>query len=156
KPAPEVVPPRDSKFRWIDDKVPVEPRPQVQNTAPNQDEFFKDKLKPVAVEVSTFSSLEESPYFATPFQDNSQSSQNSDSTSQDQNEDLQTLKQKLEILLGQEFSSYFSQLDPSLTFEIDSVKEISPNVYSVSLSLVKTITDGNKTTKVKSDKSLTL
>ncbi|WP_341500982.1 P97 family adhesin [Mesomycoplasma ovipneumoniae] len=156
KPAPEVVPPRQSKFRWIDDKVPVEPRPEVQNTAPNQDEFFKDKLKPVAVEVSTFASLEESPYFASPFQDDSQSSQNSDSTSQTENEDLQTLKQKLEILLGQEFSSYFSQLDPSLTFEIDSVKEVSPQVYSVSLSLVKTITDGNKTTKVKSDKSLTL
>ncbi|WP_326564856.1 P97 family adhesin [Mesomycoplasma ovipneumoniae] len=156
KPAPEVVPPRDSKFRWIDDKVPVEPRPEVQSTAPNQDEFFKDKLKPVAVEVSTFASLEESPYFASPFQDDSQNNQNSDSTSQEQNEDLQTLKQKLEILLGQEFSSYFSQLDPSLTFEIDSVKEVSPQVYSVSLSLVKTINDGNKTTKVKSDKSLTL
>ncbi|WNM13723.1 P97 family adhesin [Mesomycoplasma ovipneumoniae] len=156
KPAPEVVPPRKSKFRWIDDKVPVEPRPEVQNTAPNQDEFFKDKLKPVAVEVSTFASLEESPYFASPFQDNSQNNQNSDSTSQDQNEDLQTLKQKLEILLGQEFSSYFSQLDPSLTFEIDSVKEVSPQVYSVSLSLVKNINEGNKTSRVKSDKSLTL
>ncbi len=156
KPAPEVVPPRKLKFRWIDDKVPVEPRPEVQNTQPNQDEFFKDKLKPVAVEVSTFASLEESPYFASPFQDESQNNQTSDSTSQNENEDLQTLKQKLEILLGQEFSSYFSQLDPSLTFEIDSVKEVSPQVYSVSLSLVKTITDGNKTTKVKSDKSLTL
>ncbi|UVO15142.1 hypothetical protein KW512_03095 [Mesomycoplasma ovipneumoniae] len=156
KPAPEVVPPRKSQFRWIDDKVPVEPRPEIQSTAPNQDEFFKDKLKPVAVEVSTFASLEESPYFASPFQDDSQNNQNSDSTSQDQNEDLQTLKQKLEILLGQEFSSYFSQLDPNLTFEIDSVKEISPQVYSVSLSLVKTINDGNKTTKVKSDKSLSL
>ncbi|WP_341491626.1 P97 family adhesin [Mesomycoplasma ovipneumoniae] len=156
KPAPEVVPPRQSKFRWIDDKVPVEPRPEVQNTAPNQDEFFKDKLKPVAVEVSSFASLEESPYFASPFQDDSQSSQNSDSTSQTEDEDLQTLKQKLEILLGQEFSSYFSQLDPNLTFEIDSVKEISPQVYSVSLSLVKNINDGNKTTKVKSDNSLTL
>ncbi|MDW2922089.1 hypothetical protein R7V43_01780 [Mesomycoplasma ovipneumoniae] len=156
KPAPEVVPPRQSKFRWIDDKVPVEPRPEVQNTQPNQDEFFKDKLKPVAVEVSSFASLEESPYFASPFQDESQNNQTSDSTSQNENEDLQTLKQKLEILLGQEFSSYFSQLDPSLTFEIDSVKEVSPQVYSVSLSLVKTINDGNKTTKVKSDKSLTL
>ncbi|WP_341491028.1 P97 family adhesin [Mesomycoplasma ovipneumoniae] len=156
KPAPEVVPPRDSKFRWIDDKVPVEPRPEVQNTQPNQDEFFKDKLKPVAVQVSSFASLEESPYFASPFQDDSQSNQNSDSTSQTEDEDLQTLKQKLEILLGQEFSSYFSQLDPNLTFEIDSVKEISPQVYSVSLSLVKTINDGNKTTKVKSDNSLTL
>ncbi|XBE78459.1 hypothetical protein VQY16_01520 [Mesomycoplasma ovipneumoniae] len=156
KPKPEVVPPRESKFRWIDDKVPVEPRPEVKNTAPNQDEFFKDKLKPVAVEVSSFASLEESPYFASPFQDNAQNNQNSDSTSQTEDEDLQTLKQKLEILLGQEFSSYFSQLDPSLTFEIDSVKEISPQVYSVSLSLVKTINDGNKTTKVKSDNSLTL
>ncbi|MDW2834149.1 P97 family adhesin [Mesomycoplasma ovipneumoniae] len=156
KPAPEVVPPRKSQFRWIDDKVPVEPRPEVQSTQPNQDEFFKDKLKPVAVEVSTFASLEESPYFASPFQDDSQNNQSSDSTSQDQNEDLQTLKQKLEILLGQEFSSYFSQLDPSLTFEIDSVKEVSPQVYSVSLSLVKTITDGNKTSRVKSDKSLSL
>ncbi|MDW2852832.1 P97 family adhesin [Mesomycoplasma ovipneumoniae] len=156
KPAPEVVPPRKSQFRWIDDKVPGQPRPQVKQPEPNQDEFFKDKLKPVAVQVSSFASLEESPYFASPFQDNSQNNQNSDSTSQDQNEDLQTLKQKLEILLGQEFSSYFSQLDPNLTFEIDSVKEISPQVYSVSLSLVKTINDGNKTTKVKSDNSLTL
>ncbi len=156
KPAPEVVPPRQSKFRWIDDKVPTQPRPEVQNTQPNQDEFFKDKLKPVAVEVSTFASLEESPYFASPFQDDSQSSQNSDSSSQTESEDLQTLKQKLEILLGQEFSSYFSQLDPSLTFEIDSVKEVSPQVYSVSLSLVKTINDGNKTSRVKSDKSLSL
>ncbi|WP_341493343.1 P97 family adhesin [Mesomycoplasma ovipneumoniae] len=157
KPAPEVVPPRRTdNIRWIDDKVPGQPRPQVKQPEPNQDEFFKDKLKPVAVEVSTFAGLEESPYFATPFQDGSQNNQNSDSTSQEQNEDLQTLKQKLEILLGQEFSSYFSQLDPSLTFEIDSVKEVSPQVYSVSLSLVKTITDGNKTTKVKSDKSLTL
>ncbi|MDW2906641.1 hypothetical protein R7V41_03425 [Mesomycoplasma ovipneumoniae] len=156
KPAPEVVPPRTSNIRWIDDKVPTQPRPEVASTQPNQDEFFKDKLKPVSVQVSTFASLEESPYFASPFQDDSQNNQSSDSTSQDQNEDLQTLKQKLEILLGQEFSSYFSQLDPSLTFEIDSVKEVSPQVYSVSLSLVKTITDGNKTTKVKSDKSLTL
>ncbi|MDW2908724.1 hypothetical protein R7V75_03220, partial [Mesomycoplasma ovipneumoniae] len=156
KPAPEVVAPRKSKFRWIDDKVPVEPRPEVKNTQPNQDEFFKDKLKPVAVQVSSFASLEESPYFASPFQDDSQNSQTSDSTSQTEDEDLQTLKQKLEILLGQEFSSYFSQLDPNLTFEIDSVKEISPQVYSVSLSLVKTINDGNKTTKVKSDNSLTL
>ncbi|MDW2893058.1 hypothetical protein R7W54_03700, partial [Mesomycoplasma ovipneumoniae] len=156
KPAPEVVPPRKSNFRWIDDKVPTQPRPEVQSTLPNQDEFFKDKLKPVAVEVSTFASLEESPYFASPFQDSSQNNQSSDSTSQNEDEDLQTLKQKLEILLGQEFSSYFSQLDPSLTFEIDSVKEVSPQVYSVSLSLVKTINDGNKTTKVKSDNSLTL
>ncbi|WP_240536035.1 hypothetical protein, partial [Mesomycoplasma ovipneumoniae] len=156
KPAPEVVPPRQSQFRWIDDKVPTQPRPEVQNTAPNQDEFFKDKLKPVAVEVSTFSSLEESPYFASLFQDDSQNNQTSGSSSQTQTEDLQTLKQKLEILLGQEFSSYFSQLDPSLTFEIDSVKEVSPQVYSVSLSLVKTITEGNKTTKVKSDNSLSL
>ncbi|WNM15318.1 P97 family adhesin [Mesomycoplasma ovipneumoniae] len=157
KPKPEVVPPRrDSGIRWIDDKVPGQPRPEVKRPEPNQDEFFKDKLKPVAVEVSTFANLEESPYFASPFQDNSQNNQSSDSTSQDQNEDLQTLKQKLEILLGQEFSSYFSQLDPSLTFEIDSVKEISPQVYSVSLSLVKTINDGNKTTKVKSDNSLSL
>ncbi|MDW2893215.1 P97 family adhesin [Mesomycoplasma ovipneumoniae] len=156
KPAPEVVPPRKSQFRWIDDKVPVEPRPEVQNTQPNPDDFFKDKLKPVAVQVSSFASLEESPYFASPFQDESQNSQNSDSTSQTEDEDLQTLKQKLEILLGQNFSSYFSQLDPSLTFEIDSVKEVSPQVYSVSLSLVKTINDGNKTTKVKSDNSLTL
>ncbi|MDW2852833.1 P97 family adhesin, partial [Mesomycoplasma ovipneumoniae] len=156
KPKPEVVPPRESKFRWIDDKVPVEPRPEVKNTQPNPDDFFKDKLKPVAVQVSSFASLEESPYFASPFQDESQNSQNSDSTSQTEDEDLQTLKQKLEILLGQNFSSYFSQLDPNLTFEIDSVKEISPQVYSVSLSLVKTINDGNKTTKVKSDNSLTL
>ncbi|WP_010321131.1 P97 family adhesin [Mesomycoplasma ovipneumoniae] len=157
KPAPEVVPPRTTdNIRWIDDKVPGQPRPQVKQPEPNQDEFFKDKLKPVAVEVSTFASLEESPYFASPFQDDSQNNQTSGSTSQTQNEDLQTLKQKLEILLGQEFSSYFSQLDPSLTFEIDSVKEISPQVYSVSLSLVKNINDGNKTTKVKSDKSLTL
>ncbi|WP_341491029.1 P97 family adhesin [Mesomycoplasma ovipneumoniae] len=156
KPAPEVVPPRKSQFRWIDDKVPVDPRPEVQNTAPNQDEFFKDKLKPVAVQVSSFASLEESPYFASPFQDESQDNQTSDSTSQTEDEDLQTLKQKLEILLGQNFSSYFSQLDPNLTFEIDSVKEVSPQVYSVSLSLVKTINDGNKTTKVKSDNSLSL
>ncbi|MDW2862117.1 hypothetical protein R7U32_03940, partial [Mesomycoplasma ovipneumoniae] len=62
----------------------------------------------------------------------------------------------LEILLGQEFSSYFSQLDPNLTFEIDSVKEISPQVYSVSLSLVKTINDGNKSVRVKSDNSISL
>ncbi|MDW2834962.1 hypothetical protein R7V42_02450 [Mesomycoplasma ovipneumoniae] len=156
KPKPEVVPPSKSQFRWIDDKVPVEPRPEVKNTQPNPNDFFKDKLKPVAVQVSSFASLEESPYFASPFQDESQNSQNSDSTSQTEDEDLQTLKQKLEILLGQNFSSYFSQLDPNLTFEIDSVKEISPQVYSVSLSLVKTINDGNKTTKVKSDNSLTL
>ncbi|MDW2911495.1 hypothetical protein R7W79_02340, partial [Mesomycoplasma ovipneumoniae] len=112
--------------------------------------------KPVAVEVSTFSSLDESPYFATPFQDNSQTSQNSDSEAESSNEDLQTLKQKLEILLGQNFSDYFNKLDPNLAFEIDSVKEISPNVYSVSLSLVKNVTDGNTTSRVKSDKSLTL
>ncbi|WP_341491627.1 P97 family adhesin [Mesomycoplasma ovipneumoniae] len=156
KPKPEVVPPRESKFRWIDDKVPVEPRPEVKNTQPNPNDFFKDKLKPVAVQVSSFASLEESPYFASPFQDDTQNSQTSDSTSQTEDEDLQTLKQKLEILLGQEFSSYFSQLDPNLTFEIDSVKEVSPQVYSVSLSLVKTINDGNKTSRVKSDNSLSL
>ncbi|MDF9627444.1 hypothetical protein Q4497_00225 [Mesomycoplasma ovipneumoniae] len=157
KPAPEPEAPRqDSGIRWIDDKIPGQPRPEVKRPEINQDEFFKGKLRPVAVEVSTFSSLDESPYFATPFQDNSQTSQGSDSTSESSNEDLQTLKQKLEILLGQQFSDYFNKLDPNVTFEIDSVKEISPNVYSVSLSLVKNVVDGNTTTRVKSDKSLTL
>ncbi|VEU71280.1 Uncharacterised protein [Mesomycoplasma ovipneumoniae] len=157
KPAPEPEAPRDSdNIRWIDDKVPGQPRPEVKRPEINQDEFFKGKLKPVAVEVSTFSALDESPYFATPFQDDSQTSQNSDSSSQSSNENLQTLKQKLDILLGQNFSDYFNKLDPNLTFEIDSVKEVSPNVYSVSLSLVKNVVDGNTTTKVKSDKNLSL
>ncbi|MDW2907159.1 hypothetical protein R7W53_02525 [Mesomycoplasma ovipneumoniae] len=152
----EPTSPRDSGIRWIDDKVPGQPRPEVQRPEVNQDEFFKDKLKPVAVQVSTFSTLDESPYFASPFQDNSQTSQTSDSSSQSSNEDLQTLKQKLEILLGQNFSTYFNKLDPNISFEIESVKEISPEVYSVSLSLVKNVTDGNTTSRVKSDKSLTL
>ncbi|WP_337899195.1 P97 family adhesin [Mesomycoplasma ovipneumoniae] len=152
----ETVKPKDSDIRWIDDKVPGQPRPEVKRPEINQDEFFKGKLKPVAVEVSTFSSLDESPYFATPFQDNPQTSQGSDSTSESSNQDLQTLKQKLEILLGQQFSNYFNNLDPNISFEIESVKQISPNVYSVSLSLVKNVVDGNTTTKVKSDKSLSL
>ncbi|MHA0298163.1 hypothetical protein [Mesomycoplasma ovipneumoniae] len=152
----EAVPPKTSDIRWIDDKVPGQPRPEVKRPEINQDEFFKGKLKPVAVEVSTFSALDESPYFASPFQDNSQTSQGSDSTSETSNEDLQSLKQKLEILLGQQFSDYFNKLDPNITFEIDSVKQISPEVYSVSLSLVKNVIDGNTTTRVKSDKSLTL
>ncbi|WP_341515106.1 P97 family adhesin [Mesomycoplasma ovipneumoniae] len=156
KPAPEPEPARPNDgIRWIDDKVPDQPRPEVKRPEINQDEFFKGKLRPVAVEVSTFSSLDESPYFATPFQDSPQTSPAPDS-SQSSNEDLQSLKQKLEILLGQQFSDYFNKLDPNITFEIDSVKEISPNVYSVSLSLVKNVTDGNTTTRVKSDKSLTL
>ncbi|MDO6826270.1 hypothetical protein Q4516_03070 [Mesomycoplasma ovipneumoniae] len=153
----EPTPPTDSdKIRWIDDKVPGQPRPEVQRPEPNQDEFFKDKLKPVSVPVSTFTSLDESPYFASPFQDGSQTSQNSDSATESSNQDLQTLKQKLEILLGEKFSSYFNNVDPNITFEIDSVKEVSPNVYSVSLSLVKNVVDGNNSTKVKSDKSLSL
>ncbi len=157
KPAPEPETPRNpDNIRWIDDKVPGQPRPEVKRPEINQDEFFKGKLRPVAVEVSTFSSLDESPYFATPFQDNPQTSQGSDSTSESSNEDLQTLKQKLEILLGQQFSDYFNKLDPNISFEIDSVKEVSPEVYSVSLSLVKNVVDGNTTTRVKSDKSLTL
>ncbi|WP_337902948.1 P97 family adhesin [Mesomycoplasma ovipneumoniae] len=157
KPAPEPETPRqDSGIRWIDDKVPGQPRPEVKRPEINQDEFFKGKLRPVAVEVSTFSALDESPYFATPFQDSPQTSPAPDSTSQSSNEDLQTLKQKLEILLGEQFSNYFNNLDPNITFEIESVKEISPEVYSVSLSLVKNVVDGNTTTRVKSDKSLTL
>ncbi|WP_341517636.1 P97 family adhesin [Mesomycoplasma ovipneumoniae] len=153
----ETTPPKDSdNIRWIDDKVPGQPRPEVKRPEINQDEFFKDKLKPVSVPVSTFTSLDESPYFASPFQDDSQTSQTTDSSTQTQNEDLQTLKQKLEILLGQNFSSYFNNLDPNLTFEIDSVKEVSPHVYSVSLALSKVIQNGQSSTKVKSDKSLTL
>ncbi|UVO16026.1 P97 family adhesin [Mesomycoplasma ovipneumoniae] len=148
----ETVKPNDSDIRWIDDKVPGQPRPEVKRPEINQDEFFKGKLRPVAVQVSTFSSLDESPYFASPFQDGSQTSPAPDSISQTSNEDLQTLKQKLEILLGQQFSEYFNKLDPNISFEIDSVKEVSPNVYSVSLSLVKNV----GTTKVKSDKSLSL
>ncbi|MHA0322977.1 P97 family adhesin [Mesomycoplasma ovipneumoniae] len=151
----ETVKPNDSDIRWIDDKVPGQPRPEVKRPEINQDEFFKGKLRPVAIEVSTFSSLDESPYFATPFQDSPQTSQGSES-SQSSNEDLQTLKQKLEILLGQQFSNYFNNLDPNISFEIESVKQISPEVYSVSLSLVKNVTDGNTTTRVKSDKSLSL
>ncbi|WHF53735.1 P97 family adhesin [Mesomycoplasma ovipneumoniae] len=151
----ETVKPNDLGIRWIDDKVPGQPRPEVKRPEINQDEFFKGKLRPVVVEVSTFSTLDESPYFATPFQDNSQTSPAPDS-SQTSNQDLQTLKQKLEILLGQQFSDYFNKLDPNITFEIDSVKEISPQVYSVSLSLVKNVVDGNTTSKVKSDKSLSL
>ncbi|WP_341494739.1 P97 family adhesin [Mesomycoplasma ovipneumoniae] len=151
----ETTPPTDSGIRWIDDKVPGLPRPEVKKPEINQDEFFKGKLRPVAVEVSTFSSLDESPYFATPFQDNSQTSQGSES-SQTSNQDLQTLKQKLEILLGEQFSNYFNNLDPNISFEIESVKQISPEVYSVSLSLVKNVVDGNTTTRVKSDKSLSL
>ncbi|WNM17601.1 hypothetical protein RNM28_01525 [Mesomycoplasma ovipneumoniae] len=156
--APEPETPRQDSdnIRWIDDKVPGRPRPEVKRPEINQDEFFKGKLKPVAVEVSTFSSLDESPYFATPFQDGHQTSQGSDSTSESSNQDLQTLKQKLEILLGQQFSNYFNNLDPNISFEIESVKQISPEVYSVSLSLVKNVTDGNTTTRVKSDKSLSL
>ncbi|WP_341517414.1 P97 family adhesin [Mesomycoplasma ovipneumoniae] len=157
KPAPEPETPRqDSGIRWIDDKIPGQPRPEVKRPEINQDEFFKGKLKPVAVEVSTFSVLDESPYFATPFQDNSQTSPAPESTSQSSNQDLQTLKQKLEILLGEQFSNYFNKLDPNISFEIESVKQISPEVYSVSLSLVKNVTDGNTTTRVKSDKSLSL
>ncbi|WP_341516288.1 hypothetical protein [Mesomycoplasma ovipneumoniae] len=157
KPAPEPEAPRNpDNIRWIDDKIPGQPRPEVKRPEINQDEFFKGKLRPVAVEVSTFSTLDESPYFATPFQDGPQTSQGSDSTSESSNQDLQTLKQKLEILLGQQFSNYFNNLDPNVTFEIESVKEISPEVYSVSLSLVKNVVDGNTTTRVKSDKSLTL
>ncbi|MDW2930465.1 hypothetical protein R7X80_01220 [Mesomycoplasma ovipneumoniae] len=152
----EPTSPRDSGIRWIDDKVPGQPRPEVQRPEVNQDEFFKDKLKPVAVQVSTFSTLDESPYFASPFQDNSQTSQTSDSSSQSSNEDLQTLKQKLEILLGQNFSTYFNKLDPNISFEIESVKEVSPNVYSVSLALSKVIQNGQNSTKVKSDKNLSL
>ncbi len=155
KPALEPEAPRTTDIRWIDDKVPGQPRPEVQRPEPNQDEFFKGKLKPVAVEVSTFSNLDESPYFASPFQDSSQTSPAPDS-SQTSNEDLQSLKQKLEILLGEQFSEYFNKLDPNISFEIESVKEISPEVYSVSLSLVKNVTDGNTTTRVKSDKSLSL
>ncbi|MDW2933761.1 hypothetical protein R7X53_03710, partial [Mesomycoplasma ovipneumoniae] len=151
----EAVPPKTSDIRWIDDKVPGQPRPEVKRPEINQDEFFKGKLKPVAVEVSTFSTLDESPYFASPFQDSPQTSPAPDS-SQSSNEDLQTLKQKLEILLGEQFSNYFNNLDPNITFEIDSVKQISPEVYSVSLSLVKNVIDGNTTTRVKSDKSLSL
>ncbi|MDW2915516.1 hypothetical protein R7Z46_01070, partial [Mesomycoplasma ovipneumoniae] len=156
--APEPETPRQDSdnIRWIDDKVPGQPRPEVKRPEINQDEFFKGKLKPVAVEVSTFSSLDESPYFATPFQDGPQTSQGSDSTSESSNQDLQTLKQKLEILLGQQFSNYFNNLDPNISFEIESVKQISPEVYSVSLSLVKNVVDGNTTTRVKSDKSLSL
>ncbi|MDW2932665.1 hypothetical protein [Mesomycoplasma ovipneumoniae] len=155
--APEPETPRqDSGIRWIDDKVPGQPRPEVKRPEINQDEFFKGKLRPVAVEVSTFSSLDESPYFATPFQDGPQTSQGSDSTSESSNQDLQTLKQKLEILLGEQFSNYFNNLDPNISFEIESVKQISPEVYSVSLSLVKNVVDGNTTTRVKSDKSLSL
>ncbi|MDW2921303.1 hypothetical protein R7X17_01340 [Mesomycoplasma ovipneumoniae] len=156
--APEPETPRQDSdnIRWIDDKVPGQPRPEVKRPEINQDEFFKGKLKPVAVEVSTFSSLDESPYFATPFQDGPQTSQGSDSTSESSNQDLQTLKQKLEILLGEQFSDYFNKLDPNISFEIESVKQISPEVYSVSLSLVKNVVDGNTTSRVKSDKSLTL
>ncbi|MEG7279846.1 hypothetical protein V6B68_00025, partial [Mesomycoplasma ovipneumoniae str. Black Butte] len=157
KPAPEPEAPRNpDNIRWIDDKIPGQPRPEVKRPEINQDEFFKGKLRPVAVEVSTFSTLDESPYFATPFQENSQTSQGSDSTSESSNQDLQTLKQKLEILLGQQFSNYFNNLDPNISFEIESVKQVSPEVYSVSLSLVKNVVDGNTTTRVKSDKSLTL
>ncbi|WP_337902946.1 hypothetical protein [Mesomycoplasma ovipneumoniae] len=157
KPAPEPEAPRNpDNIRWIDDKIPGQPRPEVKRPEPNQDEFFKGKLRPVAVEVSTFSTLDESPYFATPFQDGPQTSQGSDSTSESSNQDLQTLKQKLEILLGQQFSNYFNNLDPNISFEIESVKQVSPEVYSVSLSLVKNVVDGNTTTRVKSDKSLTL
>ncbi|UVO16027.1 P97 family adhesin [Mesomycoplasma ovipneumoniae] len=152
----ETVKPNDSDIRWIDDKVPGQPRPEVKRPEINQDEFFKGKLRPVAVEVSTFSSLDESPYFATPFQDSPQTSQGSESEAETSNEDLQTLKQKLEILLGQQFSNYFNNLDPNITFEIESVKQISPEVYRVSLSLVKNVVDGNSSTKVKSDKSLSL
>ncbi|MDO6856412.1 hypothetical protein Q4502_01660 [Mesomycoplasma ovipneumoniae] len=157
KPAPEPEAPRNpDNIRWIDDKVPGEPRPEVKKPEPNQDEFFKDKLKPVAVQVSTFTSLDESPYFASPFQDNPKTSQNSDSSSQSSNEDLQTLKQKLEILLGEKFSTYFNKLDPNISFEIDSVKEVSPNAYSVSLALSKVIQNGQSSTRVKSDKNLSL
>ncbi|MHA0314504.1 P97 family adhesin, partial [Mesomycoplasma ovipneumoniae] len=53
-------------------------------------------------------------------------------------------------------SNYFNNLDPNITFEIESVKQISPEVYSVSLSLVKNVVDGNTITRVKSDKSLSL
>ncbi|WP_416371631.1 P97 family adhesin, partial [Mesomycoplasma ovipneumoniae] len=92
KPAPEPETPRqDSGIRWIDDKVPGQPRPEVKRPEPNQDEFFKGKLRPVAIEVSTFSSLDESPYFATPFQDGPQTSPAPGSTSESTNEDLQTL-----------------------------------------------------------------
>ncbi|MDW2924377.1 P97 family adhesin [Mesomycoplasma ovipneumoniae] len=152
----ETVKPNDSDIRWIDDKVPGQPRPEVKRPEINQDEFFKGKLRPVAVEVSTFSALDESPYFATPFQDSPQTSPAPGSTSESTNEDLQSLKQKLEILLGEQFSNYFNNLDPNISFEIESVKQISPEVYSVSLSLVKNVVDGNTTTKVKSDKSLSL
>ncbi|WNM16030.1 hypothetical protein [Mesomycoplasma ovipneumoniae] len=151
----EAVPPKTSDIRWIDDKVRRSLVQKLKDLRSIKMSFLKGKLKPVAVEVSTFSTLDESPYFASPFQDSPQTSPAPDS-SQSSNQDLQTLKQKLEILLGEQFSNYFNNLDPNITFEIDSVKQISPEVYSVSLSLVKNVIDGNTTTRVKSDKGLSL
>ncbi|MCN0158225.1 P97 family adhesin, partial [Mesomycoplasma ovipneumoniae] len=46
KPKTEPETPRqDSDIRWIDDKVPGQPRPEVKRPEVNQDEFFKGKLK---------------------------------------------------------------------------------------------------------------
>ncbi|WNM17595.1 hypothetical protein RNM28_01495 [Mesomycoplasma ovipneumoniae] len=157
--APEPETPRQDSdnIRWIDDKSSSLTTSTSKKTWDQSRWIFQRQIKTSCRWGFNFSLLDESPYFChsiprlvirlvkVQIQH-----------LRVQNQDLQTLKQKLEILLGEQFSNYFNNLDPNISFEIESVKQISPEVYSVSLSLVKMLLTEIQLPKLNLIKSLSL
>ncbi|WNM17591.1 hypothetical protein RNM28_01470 [Mesomycoplasma ovipneumoniae] len=155
--APEPETPRQDSdnIRWIDDKVPAN---HVHNkkTWDQSRWIFQRQIKTSCRWGFNFLFSRRESLFCHSIPRRSSDYQGSDSTSESSNQDLQTLKQKLEILLGEQFSNYFNNLDPNISFEIESVKQISPEVYSVSLSLVKMLLTEIQLPKLNLIKSLSL
>ncbi|WNM17584.1 hypothetical protein RNM28_01420 [Mesomycoplasma ovipneumoniae] len=155
--APEPETPRQDSdnIRWIDDKVPAN---HVHNkkTWDQSRWIFQRQIKTSCRWGFNFLFSRRESLFCHSIPRRSLDSQGSDSTSESSNQDLQTLKQKLEILLGEQFSNYFNNLDPNISFEIESVKQISPEVYSVSLSLVKMLLTEIQLPKLNLIKALSL
>ncbi|ATP59792.1 P97 family adhesin [Mesomycoplasma dispar] len=167
----EIDNPKPEDTTWVHDEIKRPAIPQIQEE--KQPDWFEGKLKnqqvdnnsqsstPTKVAVSTFANISESPFFSTNFQD-SQSQDNTNKSKTDQSNNNQAkkeaalLKEKLAILLGQQFIQYYQLAGEQVEFEILKVEKLSQTSFKVEFKLAKTVNDNNVIAKVVSDESMTL
>lgn len=161
KPLPKKL--NNDGYTLIHDKLKKPVIPQI-SSSPEKD-WFEGKLNQNGqsqnVNVSTFGSIIESPYFSTNFQEESDLDQEGQDDSKQGNKSLDNqeaglLKQKLAILLGNQFIQYYQQSDKEIEFEIINVEKVSELSFRVEFKLAKTLEDNGKTIRVLSDETMSL
>ncbi|ATP59788.1 hypothetical protein [Mesomycoplasma dispar] len=167
----EIDNPKPEDTTWVHDEIKRPAIPQIQEE--KKPDWFEGKLKnqqvdnnsqsstPTKVAVSTFANISESPFFSTNFQDSqSQDDANKSKTDQSNNnqakKEAALLKEKLAILLGQQFIQYYQLAGEQVEFEILKVEKLSQTSFKVEFKLAKTVNDNNVIAKVVSDESMTL